>query len=397
MVYYYSEEEIMRFSKLMDTFEEGIFANLNNKKLKLEASGKKVYDLFVGTPDFKPDLSIINAMKNALDDPNNIKYSLHDMDSLLERFIKHYKDRFNVSLTKDEITTVNGTQEGMCHIGMLLCNPGDYCLLPNPGYVAFNASAKLAKANILTYPLLEENDFMPRLDLLDEEVLKKIKYVIISYPSNPTGGIITKERYLEIIELAKKYGFIIVNDNAYSDIIFDGNESFSFLSLPGAFEVGCEFYSLSKSYNTTGARISFFLGNSKIVSEFKKLRSQYDFGMFYPIQYAAIAAMDVDKTIIEAQKKEYELRRNALCDGLSSIGWKVNRSKGTMFVFAKIPNKYEDSLEFAEDLLEKTGVLCTPGAAFGTLGKKYVRFALVKPVEELQEIIRVIDESGILK
>lgn len=397
MVYYNSGEIIMRFSNLMDTFSEGIFANLNNKKLALEARGKKVYDLFVGTPDFKPDSSILNAMKKALDDPNNIKYSLHDMDILKDRFIKHYKDRFHVSLNRNQIMTVNGTQEGMCHIGMLLANPGEYCLLPDPGYVAFTASAKFARLNIITYPLLEENDFMPRLDLLDSSVLKKIKYVIISYPSNPTGGVINKERYIEIIELARKYGFIIVNDNAYSDIIFDHNESFSFLSLPYAFEVGCEFYSLSKSYNTTGARISFFLGSEEIVSKFNTLRSQYDFGMFYPIQYAAIAALDVDKNIIEAQRHEYELRRNTLCDGLSSIGWRVNRSKGTMFVFAKIPDKYEDSLEFAEDLLEKTGVLCTPGSAFGTLGKKYVRFALVKPVEELQEIIRIIDESGILK
>ena len=171
-----------------------------------------MYDLFVGTPDFKPEESILKAISDSVMNPENIKYSLRDIDPLLERFIKHYKDRFNVSLTKDEITTVNGTQEGMCHIGMLLCDPGDYCLLPNPGYVAFNASAKLAKANILTYPLLEENDFMPRLDLLDEEVLKKIKYVIISYPSNPTGGCITKERYLEIIALAKKYDFIIVEN-----------------------------------------------------------------------------------------------------------------------------------------------------------------------------------------
>lgn len=397
MVYYSLEDEIMKYSKLMDTFEEGIFAYLNNKKLQVEATGKKVYDLFVGTPDFKPEESILKAISDNALKPDNIKYSLRDIDPLLERFIKHYKDRFDVSLTKDMITTVNGTQEGMCHIGMMLCNPGDYCLLPDPGYVAFTASAKLAHANIITYPLTIENDFMPRLDLLDGDILKKIKYVIISYPSNPTGGVITKERYIEIIELARKYGFVIVNDNAYSDIIFDDNESFSFLSLPHALEVGCEFYSLSKSYNTTGARISFFLGNSEIVSMFKRLRSQYDFGMYYPLQYAAIAAMDVDKDIIEAQRLEYEKRRNTLCDGLTKIGWNVPRSKGTMFVFAKIPKKYEDSLEFAEDLLEKTGVLCTPGISFGALGKKYVRFALVKPVEELEEIINVIDESGILK
>lgn len=387
----------MKFSELMDTFEEGIFSSLTKKKLEVLASGKKVYDLFVGTPDFKPDESILKAMRDSLMNPENMKYSLRDMDILLERFIRHYQDRFHVSLEKDEITTVNGTQEGLCHVGLLLANPGEYCLLPNPGYVAFTASAKLAKVNIITYPLIEENDFMPRLDLLDEEIVKKIRYVIISYPSNPTGGCITKERYLEIIALAKKYGFIIVNDNAYSDIIFDGNEAFSFLSLPGAKEVGCEFYSLSKSYNTTGARISFFLGNKEIVSAFKKLRSQYDFGMFYPIQYGAIAAMDLDKKIVEEQRLEYQRRRDVLCEGLTKIGWPVKKSKGTMFVFAKIPEKYKDSLEFASDLLEKCGVLCTPGSSFGTLGNRYVRFALVKPVEELQEIIHVIDESGILK
>lgn len=387
----------MKFSKRMDSFEEGIFSSLTQKKNSLEAKGRHIYDLFVGTPDFKPEESILKAISlNALK-PENIKYSLGDMDSLIERFIKHYKDRFNVTLNKNQIMTVNGTQEGMCHIGLLLADKGDWCLLPDPGYVAFFASAKLADAEIKTYPLLEENEFMPRLDLLDEETLRKIKYVIISYPSNPTGGLITKKRYEEIIQLAKKYDFIIVNDNAYSDIVFDGNESFSFLSLPGAFEVGCEFYSLSKSYNTTGARISFFLGNEKIVSEFKKLRSQYDFGMYYPIQYGAIAAMDVDKEIIERQRLEYQKRRDALCDGLTSIGWKVNKSKGTMFVFAKIPDKFKDSLEFATELLERTGVLCTPGVVFGSLGKRYVRFALVKSVEELKEIVAVIDKSGILK
>ena len=387
----------MKFSKLMDSFEEGIFKNLQEKKISVEKSGKHVYDLFVGTPDFKPCESILKTISEKALDPENIKYSLCDMDILLERFIKHYKDRFNVDLTKDEITTVNGTQEGMCHVGLMLADPGDYVLLPDPGYVAFFASAKFARANIITYPLKEENDFMPRLDLIDPEILKKVKYVIISYPSNPTGGIITKERYLEIIELAKKYDFIIVNDNAYSDIVFDGNESFSFLSLPGAFEVGCEFYSLSKSYNTTGARISFFLGKEEIVSEFKKLRSQYDFGMFYPIQYAAIAAMDVDKNIIESQRLEYQKRRDALCEGLTKIGWPIKKSRGTMFVFAKIPDKYNNSLEFATDLLEKTGVLVTPGSAFGPLGDRYIRFALVKSVEELKEIVDVIDKSGILK
>lgn len=387
----------MKYSNLVNEFEEGIFEKLNNKKVELEKEGKTIYDLFVGTPDFKPDEYILNEISKRVLDPELMKYSLRDMDLLKKRFIKHYKDRFNVTLNENEFTTVNGTQDGMCHIGMVLANPGDYCLLPNPGYVAFTACAQFARCNIVYYPLLEENDFMPRLDLIDEEILKKIKFVIISYPSNPTGGVITKQRYQEIIELALKYDFIIINDNAYSDIIYDDNESFSFLSLPHAKECGCEFYSLSKSYNTTGSRVSFFIGDKEIVENFKKLRSQYDFGMFYPIQYGACAAMDVSKDIIEKQRLEYENRRNVFCDGLTKIGWTVKRSKGTMFVFAKIPDKYENSIEFANDLLEKTGVLCTPGIAFGSLGDRYVRFALVKPVDELKRIIDIIDKSNIIK
>lgn len=386
----------MKYSKFMEGFDEGIFEKLNNKKIELEKNGKKIYDLFVGTPDFKPEENILKEISNKALNPDLIKYSLQDIEPLKERFIKHYKDRFNVDLTKDEIMTVNGTQDGMCHVGMLFADPDDYCLLPNPGYVAFEACAKFARCKIKYYPLLEENDFMPRLDLIDSEILKKTKFVIISYPSNPTGGVITKERYEEIIDLAIKYDFVIINDNAYSDIVFDDFKSFSFLSLPNAKKVGCEFYSLSKSYNTTGSRISFFLGDKEVIEQFKKLRSQYDFGMYYPIQYGAIEAMNVSPLIIEKQRKEYEERRNVFCDGMKEIGFDVKRSRGTMFVFVKIPNKYKDSISFSTDLLEKTGVLCTPGIAFGSLGDRYVRFALVKPKEELLNIIEIIKNSNII-
>ncbi len=386
----------MKYSKFMDGFEEGIFEKLNNKKINLEKNGKKIYDLFVGTPDFKPEENILKEISSKALNPELIKYSLRDIEPLKERFIKHYKDRFDVTLEKDEIMTVNGTQDGMCHVGMMFADPGDICLLPNPGYVAFEACAKFARCQIEYYPLLAENDFMPRLDLIDPEILKKTKFVIISYPSNPTGGIITKERYLEIIDLAIKYDFVIINDNAYSDIVFDDFKSFSFLSLPNAKKVGCEFYSLSKSYNTTGSRVSFFLGDKEVVSQFKKLISQYDFGMYYPIQYGAIEAMNVSKDIIEAQRKEYEERRNVFCDGMAKIGFDVKRSKGTMFVFVHIPDKYKDCMDFATDLLEKTGALCTPGIAFGSLGNRYVRFALVKPKDELEEIIEIIKNANVI-
>lgn len=385
-----------KFSKLLDMFSEGVFKNLNDKKIELENKGITVHDLFVGTPDFEPDIKIKQALANACMNSDDYKYSLRVLPELKDEFIKYYKNRFNVELNPNEIAMCNGTQEGMCHIGMCLCDEGDYCLLPNPGYPAFSSSANLAKANIVYYPLLEENDFMPRLDLLDEEILQKIKYVIISYPSNPTGGVITKERYLEIIALAKKYDFIIINDNAYSDIVFDGFKSFSFLELDGAKDVGVEFYSLSKSFNTTGARISFLLGNEKIVSAFEKLRSQYDFGMFIPIQRAAIEALRLNRNAIIKQQEIYEKRRNTLCDGLTSIGWNVKKSKGTMFVFARIPDKYNNSMEFSLELLNKANVLVTPGIAFGPLGDKYVRFALVKEESELERIVKIIEKANII-
>ncbi len=386
----------MKLSKLVSSFEEGVFKNLNDKKIELEKQGRKIYDLYVGTPDFKPNDKIMKALSEASLYSEDYKYSLRVLPELKDEFIKYYKNRFNVEINHNEIALCNGTQEGMCHIGMCLCDAGDYCLLPNPGYPAFTSSAQFASANIYYYPLLEKNDFMPRLDLIDEKILKKTKYVIISYPSNPTGGIITKEKYLEIIALAKKYNFIIINDNAYSDIVFDGFKSISFLELDGAKDVGVEFYSLSKSFNTTGARISFLIGNQEIVAAFDKLRSQYDFGMFIPIQRAAIEALKINREEILVQQEIYEERRNALCDGLAKIGWDVKKSKGTMFVFARIPDKYNNSMEFTLELLNKTGVLATPGIAFGTLGDKYVRFALVKPVEELKEIVDIIKNADII-
>jgi len=385
-----------KLSKLLDTFDEGIFKKLTDKKIELEKNGRKIYDLFVGTPDFEPEYEIKKALSSSALISEDYKYSLRILPELKDKFIKYYKNRFNVSLDSDEISICNGTQEGMCHIGMCLCDEGDICLLPNPGYIAFLSSALFARAKIHYYPLLEENDFMPRLDLIDEEILKKTKYVIISYPSNPTGGVITKERYEEIILLAKKYGFIIINDNAYSDIVYDGFKSFSFLELDGAKDVGVEFYSLSKSFNTTGARISFLLGNKRIIEAFDKLRSQYDFGMFIPIQKAAIAALRVDRNIILRQQSIYEERRNILCEGLKKIGWDVRKSSGTMFVFAKIPKRFNDSMEFALELLDKANVLVTPGISFGSLGDRYVRFALVKDKEELLKIIDAIKKANVI-
>ncbi len=382
----------IRQAERLDHFKTGIFASLNAEKDKLIAQGRKVYNLFIGTPDFVPSQHVVDALVSAAKDPENWKYALKETDELLGAVCDYYKDRFSVEISRDIITAVNGSQEGMSHLGMAICNKGDVVLLPDPGYPVFEVGAYFGEADIEFYPLLRENGFMPRLDLIDEEILKRTKYMVLSYPSNPVGAAASKETYLEIIEYAKKYDFIIINDNAYSDIIFDEREGFSFLSLPGAYEVGAEFFSLSKSFNVTGARISFLIGNKQIIDALKLLRSQYDFGMFLPVQKAAVAALKGPRDAVKAQCAEYQRRRDALCKGLRSVGWDVPDSDGTMFVWAPLPEGFTDSARFCKDLVSETGVLCTPGSAFGPHGEGYVRFALVLPPDELETVAKLAGE-----
>lgn len=381
----------------LNHFKTGIFASLNEEKDRLIKQGRRLFNLFIGTPDFVPPQHVIDALTQAAQNPENWKYALKETDELIDAVCAYYKDRFRVEISTDMITAVNGSQEGMGHLGLAICNEGDVVLLPDPGYPVFEVGAYFGQAEIVYYPLLKENGFMPRLDLIDENTLKRAKYMVVSYPSNPVGAAASKEVYYELIDYAKKYNFILINDSAYSDIIFDGREGFSFLSLDGAQEVGAEFFSLSKSYNVTGARISFLIGNKKIINAVKLLRSQYDFGMFLPIQKAAVAALTGPRDAVKAQCEEYRRRRDALCKGLRAIGWNVPDSDGTMFVWAPLPEGYENSAEFCHELVNKSGVLCTPGSAFGPHGEGYVRFALVLPEEGLKEAVKAIADSEILK
>ncbi|MBQ8541021.1 MAG: aminotransferase class I/II-fold pyridoxal phosphate-dependent enzyme [Clostridia bacterium] len=364
----------------------------------MEAKGRKVVNFSIGTPDFTAPDEVVEALVNGASKPETYGYTLTEIPALKEALCKYYKKRFNCDIYPDEITATNGSQEGIGHLAMALCDEGDIALLPNPGYPIFSAGAYLGGAEEYYYSVVEENNYLPKLDEIPEDILKRAKYIIVSYPSNPVCAIAPNEFYDELIAWAKKHNIIVVHDNAYSDIIYDGNTAGSFLSHEGAKDVGIEFFSLSKSFNLTGARVSFAIGNKEVVAAIKKLRSQYDFGIFRPIQEAAVKALSVDYTLfLEEQRKKYQERRDALCEGLSSIGWEVPKSKGTMFAWMPIPKKFSSSEAFCFELLEKTGVLCTPGSAFGTLGEGYVRFALTKTVEETQIAIKMIDESGILK
>lgn len=387
----------LKFADRMKDFEEGIFQVLNEKKNERLAQGKKVYNLSVGTPDFKPAEHIVEAVVKAAQKPENYKYSLADLPELTQSVINRFRKRYGVELKPDEIMSVYGSQEGITHIGMTLCNPGDGVLVPNPGYPIFAIGPSLAGARLVPYDLTEENGYLPDLDAMDSEFLKGIKFMVVSYPLNPVCKTAPKSFYEKLVPWAREKNIVIIHDNAYSDIIYDNREGISILSIPGAKDICVEFYSLSKSYNYTGARMSFLVGNKEIVAHFKKLRSQIDYGIFYPVQYGAIAALNGPDDMIREQCAQYQKRRDALCGGLRSIGWNIQDSEGTMFAWGAIPEKYgEDDVAFVMELVEKTGVLCTPGSSFGTLGKGHVRFALTLPVEVIEEAVGAVKNAGVI-
>ncbi len=385
-----------QLSSKVSQVEEGIFQVLNEKKNEKIKQGGKVYNFSVGTPDFKPAQHIIDAVVDACKKPENFKYALADLPQLTEAVIERFEKRYNVLLTSDEITSVYGSQEGIAHIGFCMFDPGDVVLVPNPGYPIFEIGPALTGARVETYDLIEDKGYLPDLSTIAPETVKEAKAIIVSYPLNPVCKCAPPSFYEELISWARENEIWVIHDNAYSDIIYDGREGRSFLSYPGAKEVGVEFYSLSKSFNYTGARMGFLVGNKEVVQAFKKIRSQIDYGTFLPVQYGAIAALTGPVDNILKQCAQYEERRNALCDGFTQIGWAFERSEGTMFAWTKIPPSYgEDDIKFVMDLFEKSGVLCTPGSSFGSLGAGHVRFALVLPVEEIKEAIESVKKSNL--
>lgn len=386
----------MQTSKRLDRFGNEVFASLNEKLLKLKAQGRTIYNMSVGTPDFKPYDHVVKALTDAAQDPEMWKYSLRDLPELKQAVCDYYERRFGVSgITPDMVQSCNGTQEGVGHLGLALLDPGDTVIVPDPCYPVFEAGAKIADAKLEYYPLVAEHDYLPYVADIDPDLADRAKYMIVSLPANPVGSVGTAQVYEEIIAFAREHDLIIVHDNAYSDIVFDGPRGGSFLQYPGALEVGVEFFSLSKSFNVTGARVGFIVGRKDVVAAFTKLRSQIDFGMFLPIQKAAIACLIGSLDEVESQRLKYQERRDALCDGLESIGWERPNAHGSMFVWAKLPGGRTDSMAFCEELMEKAGVVVTPGASFGPSGEGHVRMALVLPPEEIVKAVAAIKAAGI--
>ena len=387
----------MKFSSRLDRFGDEVFAALNNRRVALEAEGRTIYNLSVGTPDFEPYPHVVDAVAQAIQDPQMWKYSLRDLPELKQAVCDYYVRRFDVEgITPDMVCSVNGTQEGVGVFGLAMLDEGDTVLVPDPCYPVFEAGVKIAGGELAYYPLNAEHDFLPYVEGIDPAVADRAKYMIVSLPANPVGSVGTPELYAQIIDFAREHDLLIVHDNAYSDITFDGPRGGSFLQYPGALEVGVEFFSLSKSFNVTGARIGFLVGRPDVVAAFSKLRSQIDFGMYLPLQKAAIAALTGPLDEVEHQRLMYQERRDALCDGLEALGWERPNANGSMFVWAKLPAGRTDSMAFCEELMERAGVIVTPGASFGPHGEGYVRMALVLPPDGLRAAVAAIEAAGII-
>ncbi len=386
----------MKFIKRGQAVDSNIFNQLDQKKKEILASGGDAINLSIGTPDFAPDEHVMQAVSEAALDPQNYKYSMDDAPVLLSAVQDWYARRYGVALETDQIMSVGGSQEGLAHVAFPFAGPGDLVLAPDPGYPIFTFGPMMTGADLGLIPLLPENEWLIDLDAIDPAIADRACAMVVSYPNNPTTAVADEGFYERLVHFARRHDILVIHDNAYSDLLMDGKKGLSFLSIPGAMEVGIEFNSLSKTYNLTGMRTSFALGNRDAIQKFHAFRSQIDYGMYLPLQIGAAAALNGPQDIVERNRLGYQARRDALCGGLRSIGWDVPDSKGTMFVWAKLPAGYTSAAGFVMELMERTGVICVPGDSFGELGQGYVRFALVVPPERMQEAVRRIQASGIL-
>ena len=377
----------MKFAKRMNNFGEGVFARLAAMKREKILSGAEVIDLSIGAPNIPPPAHVMKVLAEEALKPENYVYAVTDTRELLNEVSDWYRRRYGVEIDPaSEVCSLLGSQEGLSHIALTLIDDGDLTLVPDPCYPVFADGAKIAGSEIYFMPQLKEHDYVIQLEKIPRDVAERAKFMIVSYPNNPTTAVAPADFYERLIHFAKKYNIIVLHDNAYSELIFDGSRGFSFLSFKGAKEVGVEFNSLSKTYGIAGARVGFCLGNKEVVAKVKLLKSNMDFGIFLPIQKAAIAALRSPQEVIDKTRAAYIERRDALVDGLNAAGWQIDKPKATMFVWAPVPKNFGTSEEFVKFLLDKANVMITPGSAFGASGEGFVRMALVQNVDVMKKI-----------
>jgi LL-diaminopimelate aminotransferase len=374
-------------SQKMSIFEPAIFGSLKAAAELKKESGVEIIDLSLGSPDMPPDEKVRKVLSEQSSMESAYGYTLGGTKRFHEAVANYYKRRSDVTLDPDtEVLKTMGSQEGLVHLPFAFCNEGDIVLTTNPAYVAYEVGIKLAGAIPYEMPLLAENNFLPDLDAIPEEIARKAKLLILNLPGNPVPAMPTTNFFEKVITFAKQYNIIVLHDAAYSEFYFTGDKPFSFLSIPGAKEVGVEINSLSKSFSLAGARIAYIVGNSEIISIMKQLKSNLDYGTFEPIQEAASTALDHAEEITARLRQEFKERHQVLTAGLTEIGWSVAPSNGGMFVWAKYPFEMDDK-EFTFEAIKQSGVVMVPGSIFGTEGAGYVRLALVRKVGALRKAV----------
>jgi LL-diaminopimelate aminotransferase len=378
----------------LNKLQPGIFSKISEVKTQVLQSGKDVIDLSVGSPDMPPPPHVKKALIEAAENDKNYGYTLTEgIPSLKQTIANWYKTYYQVNLDPDkEILSLMGSQDGLAHIFWAAVDPGDIVLVPDPGYPIYQSGALLAGGILYPMPLREENNFLPDLSEIPQDICQKAKIMILNYPSNPLAATANKDFFAGVVSFARQHDIIVCHDFAYSELSYDGFKNVSFLEVPGAKEVGVEFHSISKTYNLAGCRLGFIVGNAAVIDALRLVKSNIDYGIFRPVQLAAVEALSGSQECVRANAKAYEHRRDVLVEELAKYGWKINKPKASMFAWAKLPSFFNSSEKFAMDLLREAGVAVVPGIAFGQCGEGYIRIGLVQEAEKIREAARRMGE-----
>lgn len=386
----------MNLAKKMEGLSSAVFSVLNKRKKELITKGIDVIDFSIGTPDLPPSQAVIDVLMKECSKVENYKYAINDTLEMVEAVVNWYDRRYGVTLAENEVVSLLGSQSGFAEAALSLINPGDIVMVPDPGYPIFSVGPLLAGAKLYKLPLLRENKYLIDFDAIDEDIARKARFMIVSYPNNPTAATAPREFYLRLVDFAKKFNIIVLHDNAYSELIFDGSVGESFLSIPGAKDIGIEFNSLSKTYSVPGCRIAFAVGNSTIIEGLRTIKSHVDYGMFLPFQKVAVELLNGSQEYVAEVRDTYKRRGELLVNGLNKLGWNIDKPAGSMFVWAPLPKGYTSSLQFTLELMNRTGVIVVPGSSFGSQGDGFVRIALVEQEDRIVQAIENIKSSGIL-
>ncbi|MFZ3065717.1 MAG: alanine transaminase [Nitrospirota bacterium] len=371
-----------------------VFSIVTNMKIEARKRGEDIIDLGMGNPDMPTPKHIVDKMVEATKNPRNHHYSAsRGITKLRHAISAWYKRRYNVDIDPEtEAIVTIGAKEGLSHLALAIVSPGDVALSPSPTYPIHPYSVIIAGGEVRSIPLRKDSDFFEDMISAYKQTLPRPKLLIISFPHNPTTAVVDLDFFKKVVEFAKENNLIVIHDIAYADIVFDGYKAPSLLEVPGAKDVGVEFFSLSKSYSMAGWRVGFCVGNKNIVYALTRIKSYLDYGMFQPIQIASIIALNGPQDCVSEITEIYKSRRDALVDGLQRVGWNIEKPKATMFVWAEIPEKYKKmgSIEFAKFILKEAKVAVSPGIGFGEYGDDFVRFALVENEQRIKQAVKGI-------